>query len=290
MQYGVVFPQNEIGSDLAVIRDYVQTAEGLGFDYLIAYDHVLGANPDRPGGWDGPYAYDDMFHEVFVLFGYLAAITERIQLTTSILIAPQRQTVLLAKQAAQIAVLSENRLRLGVGIGWNKIEYDALGYDFEKRGERADEQAALLKRLWSEKLVTYEGEYETIDDAGINPRPNQPIPLWFGGRADAVLRRMARYGDGWMPGGMAVADAAEKMETIRAYLAVEGRDPYDFGLDAWLMAGDTPETDWDSYMGAWAEAGATHICFNTLRAGYESPQQHIDMMKRFANHISLPTT
>ena len=169
MKIGVVFPQTEIGNDPAAIRDYAQTAEGLGFTHVLAYDHVLGANPDRPGGWSGPYTYLTPFHEVFVLFSYLAGLTQRLELVTGILILPQRQTALVAKQAASLDVLSGGRLRLGVGLGWNEVEYTALNEDFHNRGKRIEEQVALLRRLWTEPLVDFKGQWHTIPDAGHQP-------------------------------------------------------------------------------------------------------------------------
>src|SRR5512137_2052178 len=209
MQIGLVFPQTEIGNDPAAIRDYAQTAEGLGFSHLLAYEHVLGANPQRPGGWSGPYTYQTPFHEVFVLFGYLAALTQRLELVSGILILPQRQTVLAAKQAASLDVLSGGRLRLGVGLGWNEVEYAALNENFHNRGRRIEEQVALLRRLWTEPLVTFNGEWHTIPDAGLNPLPvQQPIPVWFGGSAEAALERIARLADGWIINQRSAALAA----------------------------------------------------------------------------------
>ena len=167
MKIGVVFPQTEIGNDPLVIRDYAQTAEGLGYSHLLAYDHVLGANPQRPGGWSGPYTYQTPFHEVFVLLSYLAGVTQKLELVTGIVILPQRQTALVAKQTASLDVLSGGRLRLGVGLGWNEVEYAALNEDFHDRGKRMEEQVALLRRLWTEPLVDFKGTWHTIPDAGI---------------------------------------------------------------------------------------------------------------------------
>src|SRR5664279_1385930 len=199
MQIGVVFPQTEIGNDPAAIRDYAQTAEGLGFSHVLAYDHVLGANPQRPGGWSGPYTYLTPFHEVFVLFGYLAAVTQKLGLAAGVIILPQRQTALVAKQAASLDVLSGGRLRLGVGLGWNEVEYTSLNENFHNRGQRIEEQVQLMRRLWTEPLVDFKGKWHTIPDAGLNPRPVQrPIPIGFGGTAEVALRRLARLGDGWI--------------------------------------------------------------------------------------------
>ncbi len=203
MKFGVVFPQTEIGDDPVAIKDYAQAAEGLGYDYLMTYEHVLGANPERPGWEDWrPYTHQHAFHEPFVLFGYLAALTEKLEMVTAVLVLPQRQTPLVAKQAAQVDVLTNGRLRLGVGVGWNDVEYAGMGADFHTRGGRIEEQIKLLRDLWTKPLVKHEGEFETIDDMGINPLPVQrPIPIWVGGEADVVLRRMARIADGWFPQG-----------------------------------------------------------------------------------------
>ncbi|MBX7251491.1 MAG: LLM class F420-dependent oxidoreductase, partial [Candidatus Promineofilum sp.] len=201
MHIGLVYPQTEYPADPAAVRDYAQTAEALGFSHILAYDHVLGANPDRPGGWTGPYTYQTPFMEPFVLFSHMAAVTTHLGFATGILILPQRETALVAKQAATLDVLCGGRLRLGIGTGWNEVEYVALGQDFHTRGRRQEEQIEVLRALWTQELVTFKGRWHDIPDAGLNPLPVQrPIPLWFGGHADVVLRRLARLGDGWMPG------------------------------------------------------------------------------------------
>lgn len=197
MRIGVVFPQTEIGQDPAVIRDYAQAVESMGFTHLLAFDSVVGANPDRPGGWDSPYTYQHAFHEPFVLFGFCAAVTRRIELVTGVIILPQRQTALVAKQAAEVDVLSGGRLRLGIGVGWNTVEFEALGEYFGNRGKRVEEQLEVMRRLWTQELVTFEGQWHRVPDAGIRPLPVQrPIPIWMGGDSDAVIRRAARLADG----------------------------------------------------------------------------------------------
>src|SRR5215211_6991800 len=232
MKIGVVFPQTEIGSDPAIIRDYAQTAEGLGFTHILAYDHVLGANPDRPGGFTGPYTYQTPFHEVFVLFSYLAGLTQRLEFVTGILILPQRQTALVAKQAAELDVLSGGRLRLGVGLGWNKVEYIGLNEDFHTRGKRIEEQVLLLRQLWTEPLVNFKGKWHTIPDAGINPLPIQnPIPIWFGGREERALRRAARLADGWLPNQRSAAEAKLSLALLDRFLEEAGRSRREFGLE-----------------------------------------------------------
>src|SRR6266540_4308428 len=193
MNIGVVFPQVEIGPDPVPIREYAQAVEAMGYTHILAFDHVLGANPDRPGGWKGPYTYRHSFHEPFVLFGFLAAATRRVELVTGILILPQRQTALVAKQAAAVDVLSGGRLRLGVAVGWNYVEYGALGEDFHTRGKRIEEQIEVLRALWTKELATIEGREHRIADAGVNPLPIQrPIPIWMGGHSEAAMRRAAR--------------------------------------------------------------------------------------------------
>ena len=201
MQIGAIFPQTEIGQDPGVIREYAQAVEELGYGHLLAFDHVLGADTSTRPDWRGPYTSKTMFHEPLVLYGYLAAITQRIELVTGIIILPQRQTALVAKQAAEVDVLSGGRLRLGVGIGWNDVEYEALGENFHNRGRRSEEQVELLRELWTKEAVTFEGRWHRVTAAGINPLPVQrPIPLWFGsGPTDAALQRIARLGDGWFP-------------------------------------------------------------------------------------------
>ena len=200
MQIGVVYPQTEFGDDPNAMKDYAQTVEGLGYSHVLAYDHVLGANPNRPGGWNGPYTHETAFMEPLTLFAYMAAVTQKLGFTTGIIILPQRQTALVAKQAACLDILCNGKLRLGVGLGWNEVEYVALNEDFHNRGKRIEEQVELLRKLWTEPLVTFNGRWHTIQDAGLKPMPvQQPIPIWFGGHADPVLQRVARLGDGWMP-------------------------------------------------------------------------------------------
>lgn len=288
MQIGFVFPHYEMEPDPSAIKDLAQGAEALGFDYLLAYDHVLGANPDRPGGWRGPYTYQHIFHEAFVLFGYLAGITQTLNFATGILILPQRQTALVAKQAAQVDLLSKGRLRLGVGIGWNRVEYDALGEDFTRRGREIEQQVALLRRLWTEPLVTFEGERDNIDDAGINPLPVQrPIPIWFGGGADAVLRRMARLGNGWIPNTMPLEDARRDVEKLRGYLEAEGRDLKDFGIDVRLNVAREAQQDWGRYVETWRTLGMTHLCINTLHAGETTVAGHLRRLEQARQALDL---
>ena len=281
MKIGVVFPQTEIGSDPVVLRDYAQAVEGLGYDHLLAYDHVLGADPDRPGGWNRPYDVNTEFHEPFVLFGYLAAVTSTLELVTNIIILPQRQTALVAKQAAEVDVLSGGRLRLGVGTGWNWVEYQALNENFRNRGARSEEQIGVLRALWAEPVITYRGRWHQIDAAGINPRPPRGwIPIWIGGHAEPVLRRIARLGDGWFPLRPPNDQTRAEIERLRAYTREAGRPPEAVGIEPQLGLGSVPETWWTAYADAWRALGATHLGINTMGAGLASPQAHIDALRR----------
>ena len=287
MKIGVIFPQTEIGTDPAAVRDYAQAAEGLGYDHIVPYDHVIGANPASRPGWTPPYTHKDNFHEPFVLFGYLAAATEKIGLASGIVILPQRQTVLVAKQAAAVDVLSRGRLRLGIGIGWNPVEYEALGMNFNDRGKRSEEQIEVLRLLWTKELVTFKGRWHTITDAGINPLPVQrPIPIWFGGNAEPVLRRVGRLGDGWFP----LADAGDKVramiEKVRGYAKEAGRDPAAIGIEGRVsVAGGTPEK-WREAVLQWKELGATHLSVNTMKAGLAGATGHVDAIRRFRGAIA----
>ena len=287
MKIGVIFPQTEIGADPAAVRDYAQAAEGLGYDHIVPYDHVIGANPASRPGWTPPYTHKDNFHEPFVLFGYLAAATEKIGLASGIVILPQRQTVLVAKQAAAVDVLSRGRLRLGIGIGWNPVEYEALGMNFNDRGKRSEEQIEVLRLLWTKELVTFKGRWHTITDAGINPLPVQrPIPIWFGGNAEPVLRRVGRLGDGWFP----LVDAGDKVramiEKVRGYAKEAGRDPAAIGIEGRVsVAGGTPEK-WREAVLQWKELGATHLSVNTMKAGLAGATGHVDAIRRFRGAIA----
>lgn len=287
MNIGLVFPQTEFGStDPRALRDYAQAIEGLGFTHLLAYDHVLGANPARPGGWTGPYTHTDPFIEPFLLFTYLAAVTTRLEFVTGVIILPQRQTALLAKQAATLDVLANGRLRLGVGLGWNEVEYTALNENFHNRGKRFEEQIEVLRLLWTQELVTYEGRWHTIPDAGLNPLPVQrPIPLWFGGHHDAVLRRVAKLGDGWMPGFRTAEAARPTLDTLARYIEEAGRPREAVGLEPRLPYGDGNPDHWRATLEGWRAAGATYLSFNTMGVGFDSPEKHLEAVKRFGENV-----
>lgn len=287
MKIGLVFPQTEFSNDPAALRDYAQTAESLGFSHILAYDHVLGANPDRPGGWQGPYTHKHPFHELFVLFSFMAALTTNLEFISGILILPQRETAVVAKQAASLDVVSNGRFRLGIGVGWNKVEMEAIGFDFHTRGKRIEEQIDVLKLLFTQELVTFKGKWHNIPDAGLNPLPVQrPIPIWLGGHSDAVLRRLARKANGWLPGYRTAEAAKESLEKIEGYLAEYGRSRSDIGLEPRLHIGDGPDAI-QKYLAGWQDAGASHISFSTMGVGFATPQQHLQAIEAFAKTIGL---
>jgi probable F420-dependent oxidoreductase len=238
MKIGFVYPQTEFGNDPSAIRDLAQSAEELGFSYVLAYDHVVGVNPERPG-WDGPYDFQTPFQSPLLLFSFMAGVTKQLGFATGILILPQRQTTLVAKQAATLDVLSGGRLRLGVGVGWNEPEFTALGENFHDRGQRIEEQVQVLRELWTDPLVNYSGDWHSIPEAGINPLPiQQPIPIWFGGHAEVVLKRAAQLGDGWLPNYRTAEEAQPALAKIDRFLEQAGRDRSGFGLEARIRYAD----------------------------------------------------
>jgi probable F420-dependent oxidoreductase len=295
MRIGIVFPQTEIGNDPAAIRDFAQAVEALGYSHLTVFDHVLGADPNREGGWHhGPmgngrpgYTKDSAFHEPFVLFGYLAALTRTIELVTGILVLPQRQAALVAKQTAEIDILSGGRLRLGVGSGWNPVEFEALNEDFHNRGRRQDEQVLLMRRLWDEEVIDFNGTWHRVDRAGINPRPGRRIPIWFGGGHEAVLKRAARLGDGWMPLAFHPRESAyPAIQRLRGYLRAEGRDPDSFGIEGYTQINAGGPEVWRSHLQWWRDLGATHISVRTMGLGFATPDMHIDAIRRYHEAIT----
>jgi probable F420-dependent oxidoreductase len=289
MKIGAVFPQTEIGSDPAVIRDYVQAVESLGYTHILAFDSVVGANPDRPGGWASPYTYRHAFHEPFALFAFCAAITRRIELVTGVLVLPQRQTALVAKQAAEVDVLSGGRLRLGIGVGWNPVEFEALGENIHDRGKRVEEQLEVMRLLWTRELVTYEGRWHRVPDAGIKPLPVQrPIPVWMGGESEAVLRRAARLADGWITlqtfrPGPAAQHTVDRLLTL---VEEAGRDPAAFGIEGRVALAQTPLEEREKELAAWGGMrGITHLCVNTMNLGLPRPEDHARTLERFKRDI-----
>ena len=282
MRIGVVFPQTEIGTDVGAIREFSQAAEQLGYHHILAYDHVLGANPASRPGWRPPYTHQNTFHEPFVLFAYLAGLTKAIELVPGVLILPQRQTALVAKQAAALDLLSSGRLRLGIGIGWNPVEYEALGENFSNRGQRSEEQVQLLRLLWTNPLVSFDGRWHKISDAGINPLPVQrPIPIWFGGGHDRVLRRLARLGDGWFPQLPPGEKCRAAIEKITTHAREAGREPKTIGIEGRMTISAESAGTWHELIEAWKEVGATHLSVNTMNAGFSNPAAHIDAIRNF---------
>ena len=286
MKLGAVLPHNEIGTDPGAMKAYAQGVEALGLTHMLLYDHVLGADPNRPGGFQGPYDKDIAFHEPLTTFAFIAAITEKIEMVSNVLILPQRQTALVAKQAAEVAILSNNRLRLGVGTGWNKVEYDSLGIPFDARGKRQEEQVELLRLLWSEDSLDYTGDFHRVELASINPRPSKMIPIWFGGGIPKVLSRAARIGDGWMPLGGPGEASAKMIEHLKSERAEAGLGWDDFGIQAQAMfAGGTPER-WAKHAEGWRGLGATHLAIRTDSAGLASVDDHLQAIETYVSAVS----
>ena len=280
MKLGVTFPQLDMGADAGAVRAYTQAASDLGYDYLLAYDHVLSADATNRPGWKG-YTDKDSFHEPFVVFAFMAAIAPRLEFVPGVIILPQRQTALVAKQAAEVDILTEGKFRLGIGVGWNAVEYEGLNEDFDTRGKRVEEQVALLRRLWTEPVITFRGDYHSVTEAGLNPLPIQrPIPIWIGGTADVVLERAGRIADGWFPLGRCDDEQLRLVEKVRGYTETAGRARDAVGIDARIDMSSVPETEWEEEIGRWHSAGATHISISTMRMGY-STDDHIAAIGRF---------
>jgi probable F420-dependent oxidoreductase len=275
MHLGAVLPHNEIGTDPGAIKAYLRGLEDLGIANLLVYDHVLGADADRPGGFRGAYDKDVAFHEPLTFFAFAAAVTSTLELVSCVMILPQRQTVLVAKQAAEVAVLSGNRLRLGVGTGWNVVEYVGLNETFTNRGRRQAEQVELMRRLWTEPSFEFAGDFHTIDRAGINPLPTEPIPIWFGGSAPAAIERCARLGDGWVPLGSPNDKSAAMLATIRTTREADGRSMDGFAVQAQAQyAGGDPDR-WRAHAERWRALGATHLAIATHNAGPTDVDGHL---------------
>ncbi|HEY1989031.1 MAG TPA: LLM class F420-dependent oxidoreductase [Acidimicrobiales bacterium] len=287
MRIGVVFPQTELGGAVASVRSYGQGVEALGFIHLLTYDHVLGADPEVHRNWAGPYDSATTFHEPLVMFGYLAAVTT-IELVTGILILPQRQTALVAKQAAEVDLLTEGRFRLGVAIGWNSVEYEALGKDFTNRGRRLDEQIDLLRRLWTEDSVTFEGTFEQVVGASLAPLPVQrPIPVWLGAASDPAYRRIGRLADGWFP----MVPPGEKLDRARSIIeasaAEAGRDVTALGMEGRVTWNPDDPDLFLRQVDRWRDAGATHLGIDTMRLGLGSVDEHLGALEAAAKLLEL---
>lgn len=283
MKIGIIYPQTELKGDPNALRRIGLAAEELGYDHLLAYDHVLGATHDREPKLMGPYTDQHPFHDPFVMFAYLAGITQRIEFATGILIMPQRQTVLVARQAADLDLLSQERFRLGVGTGWNYVEYDALGQDFHTRGKRVGEQIGLLRRLWSEPLVEFSGTFDRIDRAALNPRPRRRIPIWVGGFADVALRRAAALGDGFIFADGA-ADAFEQVVHLRKFLKDAGRSETGFGLQCNMLRAKSPGAVIETAL-RWRDVGGSHVSVVTMGQNFTTIDQHVDYMKVVADAL-----
>ncbi|MBV9861197.1 MAG: LLM class F420-dependent oxidoreductase [Alphaproteobacteria bacterium] len=291
MQLGALLPLGDIGGDPAVIREYAQAAETIGYDFLEAADHVLGVNVASRPDWDtSRNTSDDLFHDPFVLFGYLSGCTRKLGFSTGVLILAQRQTVLVAKQAASLDVLCGGRFRLGVGVGWNEVEFTGLNENFRNRGRRSEEQVQVMQALWAQPHVTFNGRWHTIEDAGINPRPaSGKVPVWFGGHHERTLERVARYGDGWMPNAYpADASALDVFAQLRRLTEAAGRDPAAIGLEVWVSMGAGAEAEWRRETQFWKEAGVSHLTLTTTfnrrhhrRLAGRSLADHLAALRRY---------
>jgi len=279
MQLNAIFPTRDIGNDPAKIRDWAQAAEALGYAHIEVPDHVLGAA--ARDGWTPTYNERDPFHETFVMLGFLAAVTKTIRLSSGVLISPQRQTALIAKQAAEVDLLCGGRLRLGIGVGWNHVEYEALGSEWKTRGARQAEQIEAMRRLWSEDLVTFKGRFDRFEAVSIAPPPLQrPIPIWLGGVSDGAIKRAARLGDGWMPILAPDAQGEQKLALLREEMHKHGRDPGKFGLEAWLRMQDDDPRQWAAAADGWRRLGADYVMLYPM---FRPPkfEDLIDILRRF---------
>jgi probable F420-dependent oxidoreductase len=287
VRIGVVFPQTELGGDVGAVRAYGLGVEALGYRHLLAYDHVLGADPEAHAPWRGPYTVATTFHEPFVMFGYLAGATT-LELVTGIIILPQRQTALVAKQAAEVDLLSEGRFRLGVGLGWNAVEYEALGQRFDQRGRRLSEQIGLLRRLWTEPVVTHRGDFDTVTAAGLAPLPVQrPIPVWIGGSSDAAYRRIGRLADGWFPQVAPGPDLDHARAVVADAAEEAGRDPATLGLEGRVTWNPEDPARFERQVGKWRDAGASHLAINTMNTGQVGVDAHLAVLARAAELIGV---
>jgi probable F420-dependent oxidoreductase len=259
VKIGVVYPQNELRGEPEAVRRIGLAAEELGYEHVLAYD------------------------DPFVLFAYLAGITQRIEFATGVLVLPQRQTVLVARQAADLDLLSGGRFRLGVGTGWNYVEYDSMGQDFHRRGERLGEQVRLLRRLWSEPLIDFTGTFDTIDKAALVPRPRRTIPIWFGGFADVAFRRAASLGDGFIFADYGT-DVFESATRMQRHLIAAGRSDQPFGMDWNMLQVRAPNAVVDAAL-RWRDIGGTHLSIGTMGQGFTTLEQHLDHMRRVADAV-----
>ena len=296
MQLGALIPMTDLDGDPATVRDFAQGMESLGYDFLEAPDHVLGVNvASRPNWEQGRNTSADLFHDPFVLFGFLAGCTTKLGFSTGVLILPQRQTVLVAKQAASLAVLCGEKFRLGVGVGWNEVEFVGLNENFRNRGKRSEEQVQVMQRLWAEPHVTFKGKWHTIEDAGINPRPaSGRVPVWFGGHHGHTLARIAKWGDGWMPNAYPPEQGTlDVFEQLRALVRAEGRDPAEVGIEVWTSCGAGTPDDWRREAAFWKQAGASHITLTTTfnrrhhrRIAGHTAADHLAALERYREAVA----
>jgi probable F420-dependent oxidoreductase len=298
MKIGAVFPQTDIGDDAGAIREWTLAVEAMGFDHVDAYDHVIGANTDSRPGWNGAYDIDSQFYEPFTLLSYMAALSDKLSFMTGVFILPQRQTVLFAKQAACLDKLCNGRLRLGVGTGWNAVEYEALGVDFAQRGAIFDDQIEVLRQLWTNRAVTVHTKFHDISDAGLKPMPVQrPIPLWLGGgggggihltakSSDRVLRRIARVADGWLPLCPPDDLGAELLARMHGYAREYGRNPSEIGIQAGMRGVKANEDKWADHANSWRKLGATHMFINTMQQGLSGAEQHLRRLEEVLKAVS----
>jgi len=283
MKAGVVYPQIELGGDTGAVKAFAQAAEDLGYDHILIYDHVLGAeHAGREPKLTGPYKHTDPFHEPLVTYAYLAGVTRRLELATGVIILPQRQTVLLAKQAADVDLFSDGRLRLGVGVGWNWVEFDGLEMSghFRRRGKRQEQQIALMRKLWEQPLVIHEDSDHKIDRAAILPRPKRKIPIWLGGFNEVAYDRAARIADGFIFSGRAQTEAVRIKARIEAQLVALGRDGDDFGFES-IQQYTRGDNQWPGDIKTWRDAGGSHISIVTMGANLTTVDAHIEAIKRW---------
>jgi probable F420-dependent oxidoreductase len=289
MRIGAVFPTKEIGADADEVAAWARGVEELGLTHALVYDHVLGADTRNRPDWQGPYDIDDPFHEPLVLLGFLAAATAELGLVTGVVILPQRQTALVAKQAAQADVLSKGRLRLGVGLGWNQVEYEALGESFSERGRRIEEQLELLRMLWSQRSVDFEGRWDRVPEAGLSPLPVQhPIPVWRGGGfAPRALERIGRLADGWMPLHPPNERGRDALAVIHRAAEQAGRDPRAIGVEGRIDLRTGTESRWEEITERWRSFGATHACLYTMDDGLRGAEAHLERLRAYADSGAL---
>lgn len=285
MKIGCVFPHSEIGDDMSMIRDFFQTAEGLGYDHVLCIDHILCNRESKGAEWAHYYTVDRSFHEPLTLFAYASAVTTKITFASAVMVLPQRQAPLVAKQAAEVDQLSGGRLRLGCGIGWSPEEYGGLGMNYKTRARRFEEQIEVMRRLWTEEAITFKGDFHEIDDMGINPKPvQQPIPIWIGAFQENAIRRAVRLGDGYSlnPRAEPNDETRRTLERVSQWQAEFDRDPSTYGLNATLHHWERSEAAWESDLQAWEDLGVSHVSFRTIDSNLPDPKAHLTELERFA--------